>query len=171
MMIKEFKEKWEIQKSWQFIYPLLGIVGLVLSSAFIVSALLLPLPSLNEPEKIFYFLASTAVITWLLAILTLWLFKKLRSKWEITYRYELIAIFIVFAITGSLSARLSEPVLGLLGISKEEMSGWIFWPLRLLLIFPIYQLLLVAIGWLFGQFKFFWKFEKRMLRKFGIELS
>jgi len=42
--------------------------------------------------------------------------------------------------------------------------GFWFTPIRLLLIFPIYQVLLVAIGFLFGQFKFFWAFEKKMLR-------
>jgi hypothetical protein len=35
---------------------------------------------------------------------------------------------------------------------------------RLLLIFPIYQVLLVANGFLFGQFTFFWNFEKKLLR-------
>jgi hypothetical protein len=35
--------------------------------------------------------------------------------------------------------------------------------LRLLLIFPIYQILLVFVGFIFGQFSFFWEFEKKML--------
>jgi len=37
--------------------------------------------------------------------------------------------------------------------------------LRLVLIFPIYQVLLVLIGFIFGQFSFFWKFEKKMLER------
>ena len=77
----------------------------------------------------------------------------------------MIAIFIVFAITGSLSARLAAPLVHLLGLDYETSSGWLYWPVRILIIFPIYQLLLVAIGWLFGQFQFFWAFEKRMLKK------
>ena len=47
-----------------------------------------------------------------------------------------------------------------LGITKEDLGLW-FTPIRLLLIFPIYQVLLVWIGFLFGQFKFFWAFEKK----------
>ena len=38
----------------------------------------------------------------------------------------------------------------------------------ILLIFPVYQILLVAFGWLFGQFKFFWNMEKKMLRRLGL---
>jgi hypothetical protein len=37
--------------------------------------------------------------------------------------------------------------------------------LRLLLIFPIYQILLVFVGFIFGQFSFFWNFEKKMLER------
>jgi hypothetical protein len=37
--------------------------------------------------------------------------------------------------------------------------------MRLVLIFPIYQVLLVFIGAIFGQFSFFWKFEKKMLER------
>jgi hypothetical protein len=50
-----------------------------------------------------------------------------------------------------------------LGISKDLLSHW-YTPVRLLLIFPIYQVLLVANGFLFGQFTFFWNFEKKLLR-------
>jgi hypothetical protein len=35
----------------------------------------------------------------------------------------------------------------------------------LVLIFPFYQVLLVFIGFLFGQFTFFWNFEKKMLNR------
>jgi hypothetical protein len=50
-----------------------------------------------------------------------------------------------------------------LGISKEALGFW-FTPIRLLMIFPIYQVLLVLIGFLFGQYGFFWAFEKKLLR-------
>ncbi|MEL0308655.1 MAG: DUF6787 family protein, partial [Flavobacteriaceae bacterium] len=43
-----------------------------------------------------------------------------------------------------------------------------YWPLRIILIFPLYQVLLVLFGWIFGQFKFFWAFEKKMLKRLGI---
>mgnify|MGYP006978793659 FL=1 len=82
-------------------------------------------------------------------------------------RLILTLIFIVFAITGSASAWLSKPFCYWLGITKADLGFW-FTPVRLLLIFPIYQVLLVFIGFLFGQFRFFWAFEKKMLRSMGL---
>ena len=93
---------------------------------------------------------------------------KLKQRWGIETNFQLTLIFIVFAITGSASAWLSEPFCIWLGITSEELGHW-FTPVRLILIFPIYQVLLVLIGFLFGQFKFFWTFEKKMLKRMGLE--
>jgi len=92
--------------------------------------------------------------------------KELKKRWGIESNFQLTIIFIVFAITGSASAWLSKPVCIWLGISKDDLGFW-FTPVRLLLIFPLYQVLLVVIGFLFGQFKFFWAFEKKMLKGMG----
>ena len=93
--------------------------------------------------------------------------KKLKERWKIKSNYQLTIIFIVFAITGSSSAWLSNPFCIWLGITKEDLGFW-FTLVRLILIFPIYQVLLVVIGSLFGQFTFFWNFEKKMLRALGL---
>ena len=87
----------------------------------------------------------------------------LKQRWGIRSNLQLTIIFIVFALTGSASAWLSRPFCLWLGITKEDIGFW-FTPVRLLMIFPIYQILLVFIGTLFGQFQFFWTFEKKMLR-------
>lgn len=87
----------------------------------------------------------------------------LKQRWGIRSNLQLTIIFIVFALTGSASAWLSRPFCLWLGITKEDVGFW-FTPVRLLMIFPIYQILLVFIGTLFGQFQFFWAFEKKMLR-------
>ncbi|WP_343762415.1 DUF6787 family protein [Gangjinia marincola] len=93
--------------------------------------------------------------------------EKLKERWGISSNWQLVIIFIVFGITGSLSAKLAEPLTHLIGLDQEHISGWIYWPVRILLIFPIYQLLLVFFGWMFGQFNFFWTFEKKMFRRLG----
>ena len=93
--------------------------------------------------------------------------KKLKDKWNITSNFQLIVILIVFAITGSLSLVVSEPILEILGIKSSSMSTWLFTPLRLIIVFPVYQLLILAIGFLFGQFNVFWQLEKKMLIKMG----
>jgi len=92
--------------------------------------------------------------------------EKLKLRWGVTSNFQLAIIFIVFAITGSASAWLSKPFCYWLDITKEDLGNW-FTPVRLLLIFPIYQVLLVLIGFVFGQYKFFWAFEKKMLKRMG----
>ncbi len=90
--------------------------------------------------------------------------KNFKQRWNITSTWQLVVIIIVFAITGSSAAYLSKPVLNLVGITKESVSVIGYYLLYIVLIFPIYQVLLVSFGFLFGQFKFFWAFEKKMLR-------
>ena len=100
--------------------------------------------------------------------------KKLKEKWKIVSNFQLIVIFIVFGITGSLSVKLGEPLLHILKNEKKTFSSLsmgygIYWFLRLLIIFPLYQLLLVLIGALFFQFRFFWEFEKKILCRMGFK--
>lgn len=99
--------------------------------------------------------------------------EKLKERWGISSNFQLIVIFIVFAITGSSSVYVAKPFLAWIGMNREAFGeawwgGTIYWTLRLLLIFPFYQILLVIFGWLFGQFKFFWGFEKKMLSRMGL---
>tara|TARA_B110000881_G_C18389642_1_gene420360 strand:- start:369 stop:680 length:312 start_codon:yes stop_codon:yes gene_type:complete len=94
-------------------------------------------------------------------------FENLKTKWNIKSNFSLVIILIVFAITGSLSLVVSDPILRLIGLEKDTMSPWLFTPLRLLIVFPVYQVLILIIGAAFGQFNFFWKFVKKMLSKMG----
>ncbi len=77
---------------------------------------------------------------------------------------QLIIIFIVFGITGSLSVVLGKYVL--INVFGESfLNNDYYWLLRLILIFPIYQVLLIIVGALFGQFRYFWEIEKKILIK------
>ena len=87
-----------------------------------------------------------------------------KQRWHITSNWQVLVIILVFAITGSTSAYLSKPLLAFFGLTKDNTSLWIYYPLYIILIFPVYQILLVSFGFVFGQFKFFWAFEKKMLR-------
>ncbi len=93
---------------------------------------------------------------------------RLKQRWGITHNWQLAVIFIVFAVTGSTSAYLSKPVLAWMGITKATMAPWFYYPLYIILIFPLYQVLLITFGFLSGQFRFFWNFEKRMLKALGL---
>ncbi|PIB38087.1 DUF6787 family protein [Maribacter sp. 4G9] len=99
--------------------------------------------------------------------------QRLKERWGIRNNFQLMIIFIVFAITGSSSVYVAKPFLELIGLQKENFqetwwSALVYWTLRIFLIFPFYQVLLVVYGWLFGQFKFFWAFEKKMLKRMGL---
>jgi len=95
--------------------------------------------------------------------------KRLKYKWGIKSNFQLLIIFLVFSVTGSLALWIAKPLLSFLRIEKELVSPWVFWPARILIIFPVYQILIVIIGALFGQFKFFWAFEKKILGRLGFK--
>jgi hypothetical protein len=94
--------------------------------------------------------------------------EKLKQRWGVKNNWSIIAILLVFSINGSFATLVAKPITAFLGLSLETTSAWIYWPLRILLIFPIYQATLPIFGWLFGQFKFFWDFEKKILSRIGL---
>ncbi len=166
--MEKIRNRWDITENWQFFFPFFGVT-LVLLTAYTIARRLLHLLNLNNTILEWVFtLVVGFVIYFLLIRFFLWCFKKLANKWPVAQRWEMIAIFIVFAITGSISGKLAGPFTEFIGLQQGTVSGWIFWTIRILLIFPIYQVLLVFFGWLFGQFQFFWNFEKKMLKRMGL---
>tara|TARA_B100000902_G_C26963861_1_gene741868 strand:+ start:377 stop:682 length:306 start_codon:yes stop_codon:yes gene_type:complete len=95
--------------------------------------------------------------------------RRLKEKWGIDSNFQLVIILIVFSVTGSIAVWITKPLLDFVGLDKTILSPWVFWPIRISIIFPIYQVLIVIIGALFGQFKFFWNFEKKMLIRLGFK--
>ena len=100
--------------------------------------------------------------------------EKLKKRWGISSNGQILLIILVFGITGSSSVFLAKPLLGFMGLERMNFSpeflwgGLFYYAIRILMIFPIYQVLLVTYGWLFGQFNFFWNFEKNMLSRIGL---
>lgn len=94
---------------------------------------------------------------------------KLKERWNVKTNFQLLIIFLVFSISGS-------SALYLRGFVYQFIHYDPSWPIiakvfiYILTIFPIYQLCLLTYGILLGQFQFFWNFEKKMLRRFGIRL-
>ena len=160
-MLEDFKNNWEIKKNWQLLFPVIGTLGLAYSSYKVIS--LLP-QNWNLILKIF---CGIGLFFFLLKF-TLFLFEKLKYKWILEYRWEMIRVFIVFAVTGSSSMFIGRPIIKFIGITKENLNPFLYWALFIIIGLIFYQILLVTFGWLFGQFEFFWKFEKKMLRRFGL---
>ncbi|MFH6770151.1 DUF6787 family protein [Gaetbulibacter aquiaggeris] len=160
--MKKFKEHWNIKQNWQLLFPFLGLLVLTYSSYKLANALI-------NNSNISWVILFAIVIFFVLLKFTLFLFKKLESKWDLQYKWEFISIFLVFAVTGTSSIFIARPIIKLIGITKENLNLFAYWFLYIIIGFIFYQILLVLIGWLFGQFKFFWKFEKKMLCRLGLK--
>ena len=96
--------------------------------------------------------------------------KKLQERWELKSLYQVILILIVFACTGMSSLYVKEALYWIVGITPET-TPWIRITYRIFATFVAYQFLLLGYGWIFGQFSFFWKMEKKILGRFGIKID
>ncbi|BAO77492.1 DUF6787 family protein [Winogradskyella sp. PG-2] len=159
--MEKFKKKWEIQHNWQLLFPFFGLIILIYSAFKISYAFL-------KDSHILFIIIASIITCILLLKFTLWIFKRLENKWVLDYKWEMIRVFMVFAVTGSSSLYIGRPIIKLLGITKENLDPTIYWILFITVGLVFYQILLVTFGWLFGQFKFFWEFEKKMLNRFGL---
>ena len=89
--------------------------------------------------------------------------ERLRKRWNLTNTFQVIIVLVVFACTGFTIFFIKKPLLEFLAGSKGDTL--IASILYYVLILPLYNLLLLAYGFLFGQFKFFWEFEKRFFNR------
>jgi len=86
--------------------------------------------------------------------------QKLKTRWGIHSTWQVVIILIVFACTGFSVLYVERFIYDLLHIPSS--NGWfIRVSLFILITLPIYNVLLLFYGFIFGQFRFFWNFEKR----------
>ena len=159
--MEQFKKHWEISRNWQLLFPVFGLLGLFYSALKLAELFL-------KAYNITFQIVLALIISHILLKIILFIFKKLEGKWIVNQRWEIIRIFIVFAITGSSSVFVGKPFIAFLGITKENLNVFAYWFLYIIIGLVFYQILLVTIGYLLGQGKFFWEFEKKMLRRFGL---
>lgn len=91
--------------------------------------------------------------------------KKLKQRWNIQNNIQVIIILTVFAITGSATVYLKKIIFDLIEITPET-HFLIKVPVYILVILTVYNLLLLIVGFVFGQFRFFWEFEKKFFSRF-----
>ncbi|WP_143959378.1 DUF6787 family protein [Litoribacter populi] len=91
---------------------------------------------------------------------------KLQTKWGLSSMWQVFLVLMVFAATGTTIMILKTPLLELMGI---DMSTGGFWKstLYFLFVLPLYQIVLLFYGFLFGQFSFFWEKEKKLVKLFS----
>ena len=97
--------------------------------------------------------------------------KSLLKHMKIESFFQFALVMIVFAITGSLSLIVTVSLFEVLNLNVDSFSPLVFWPLRIIFIFFVYQVLLLIIAIPFGQFRYFWQFEKKILSRFGLKLN
>jgi hypothetical protein len=158
--IVRFKSAWEISRNWQLIYPFFGAL-----SAYYIG-FKIGVKAVQTSTSIQLLLGL--VLGHLILKFCVFCIHKLESKWKVQERWELIRIFIIFAITGSSSVFVGRPIIDFLGVSKENLGFVLYWIIFVLVSLIFYQILLVFWGFVLGQFSFFWNFEKKMLRRFGL---
>ena len=159
--MEDFKKQWEITKNWQFIFPLTGLI----LSIFLGTKLRFKILNKNFIlETIIGILIGTSIVK-----LCIFFINKLEKKWIVNQRWELIRIFLIFALTGSSSVFVGRPFIKLLGVSKDNFHISVYYALFIVISLVFYQILLLLWGWILGQFDFFWRFEKKMLKRLGLK--
>ncbi len=88
---------------------------------------------------------------------------RLKARWKLKSITQVWVVLLCFALTGFSILFLKHPILNL--FSSPENRGIGFSIAYYILILPIYNLVLLFWGSVFGQFKFFWEFEKKMFRR------
>src|SRR5690606_18801087 len=89
--------------------------------------------------------------------------ERLKTRWKLKSAGQVIVVLLVFACTGLTVVYLKGPVLR--AVAGDPPFSTTATILYYVLILPIYNIILLAYGFLFGQFRFFWEFEKRFVRR------
>ena len=89
--------------------------------------------------------------------------QRLQSRWKLKSLVQVVLVLVVFACTGFTVLFLKKPVVSYFNPANDNI--W-FSVAYYVLIFPVYNVILLFYGFIFGQFEFFWAFEKRMFQRF-----
>lgn len=89
--------------------------------------------------------------------------QKLEERWKVKSAFQVVMILIIFACTGFTVLFIKRPIFDYY-FPLGDVPTWLkimYW----IFIFPIYNLFLLFYGFVFGQFHFFWDFEKRFFNR------
>ena len=89
--------------------------------------------------------------------------EKLQERWRLKSVWQVVVVLFVFACTGFTIVLIKGPVLSF--FLGDQTPGLSFSIIYYVLILPVYNIVLLAYGFVFGQFSFFWEFEKRFIRR------
>ncbi len=86
---------------------------------------------------------------------------RLQTRWKVRSGLQVFIILLVFACTGFTVLFIKRPLFEYWFPTgaKPMWASALYW----ILIFPVYNMILLLYGFVFGQFHFFLKFEKRFI--------
>ena len=90
--------------------------------------------------------------------------KKLQNRWDLKNTWQVVIVLVVFACTGFTILFIKRPLLTWL--AGDQGNTTLASVLYYIFILPLYNVVLLGYGFIFGQFKFFWDFEKRFMERF-----
>lgn len=88
--------------------------------------------------------------------------QKLKSRWGVNSSWDVLVILLVFACTGFSILFLKRILFGITGL--DGAATWIRWGVNIVVILPLYQVILLAWGWIWGKYDFFYAFIHRMIQ-------
>ena len=95
------------------------------------------------------------------------MFDKLKKKWKVESNLQMFLILCTFAVTGTTTAWISREITAWVGFNDQTYWLWKAL-LRLTILVFGYQVIILVVSFLFGQFRFFWNYEKKILAWMGL---
>lgn len=92
------------------------------------------------------------------------LWDKLKLRWGIENNLQVAVILLVFAVTGFSFLYINPFIDHLLGIEASD-PFWIKALVFIVIVLPVYNVLLIFWGTLFGQYRFFRNFVVRFFKR------
>jgi len=90
--------------------------------------------------------------------------EKLKKHWKLESAWQVVIVLLVFTCTGFTILFIKKPLLNWL--AGEQGDTTLASVLYYIFILPLYNIVLLGYGFIFGKFKFFWNFEKRFMERF-----
>jgi hypothetical protein len=94
--------------------------------------------------------------------------KKIRNFFKVESNYQLLIVNIVFAITGVTSLYFADYILDIFLVDQNNYNSFFYWGGRILVVLPVYQILLILFGTLFGQSTYFMTMQKKTMQRLRI---
>ena len=87
------------------------------------------------------------------------MFETLKKKWGVS-GIRFVLIICVFAIGGSLTGYLAKRIMPFMAISQTAL----YWAVYIAMVTVLWPFCVLVVSVLFGQFRFFWEYEKKLGR-------